>query len=140
MTIKYALLVGTYFNKPAGTLLKCLPDGARVELIGDPDNPYDADAIKVVLEAPHLALRLARLESSEIQEELLGQGWNLEDVLAQSAIMLGHVGASGGKPLMKAGPSAPGPVVGTKDLPEGQRPAFGRLRFFGELVWIELEA
>ena len=136
---RFALLVGQWFNKPSPTLLRCLPDGAGVTLRGDPDNPYDSEAIKVVLESPHLALSPSKLDDPSVAEELLAAGWTLGDLLLQSEFLLGHVAASGRKPLEKAMPSAPGAVVGTKELPEGTRPPFGKLRFLGELVWIELE-
>ena len=134
-----ALLTGSRFVPPALVVLGCLPEGTRVELVPEPENPYDREAIKVVLEHPHLVLSHEALARSA--EALASCGWSPEEVLAQSALPLGHIAASSGKPLEKARSAAPrafGPIVGTEELAKGLRPDHGRLHFSGENIWITL--
>jgi len=137
MTI--ALLTGSRFVPPALVVLGCLPEGTRVELVPEPSNPYDALAIKVVLEHPHLVISDRVLESRA--EDLASCGSSPTDVLMASSIPLGHIAASSGKPLEKARSAAPrafGPIVGTEELASGLRPDHGRLHFSGENIWITL--
>ena len=135
-TPSFALLVGIRFARGASALLACLPQGTRVELRPEPENPYDAEAIRVVLALPSAVLSEGRLAAQA--EALAGAGLSPSSVLAEPEWPLGHVGASEGKPLAIARASAPGPIVGTRELAQEGSPRSGRLFFSGENVWIEL--
>ncbi len=131
---KYALLVGSYFTRPAPILLQCLPGGTRVELRPEPENPYDQFAVLVVL------TDLSQLNKEELEkreEELAGSGWSSFEVLAQSELRLGHVAAVGGKPLEKAKKAAPGEIATNRDVLASEARK-GRLTFVGENIWVEL--
>ena len=135
-TPAFALLVGTRFARGASALLACLPQGTRVELRPEPDNPHDAEAIRVVLALPSAVLSEGRLAAQA--EVLAGAGLSPSSVLAEPEWTLGHIGASEGKPLALARASAPGPTVGTSELAQEGSARSGRLFFAGENVWIEL--
>lgn len=44
-------IVGAHFRPPAKALLACLPAGAGLLLVAEPDNPYDAHAVQVWVNA-----------------------------------------------------------------------------------------
>lgn len=110
------LLVGSHFHPPAKTLIEALPTGAPLELLPEPENPYDESAVLVRLGDnfrdwlldPNLdhAELLQRLEDS-----LPNQGMTLEQVLSTLPLNLGHLGASGGKPLAKSQAEAGMPTL-----------------------------
>jgi hypothetical protein len=102
MTTLTTLLVGTHFYVPGKNILPLLPSGTRVLFQPEPENPYDAEAIKVLLQCEAL-LGHSEDSDAEIREALLGTGWDLHDLLERSPIQLGHVGKTGGKPLERAG-------------------------------------
>ena len=86
-------LVGAHFRPPARALLSCLPAGAALRLLREPDNEYDTNAIKVIVETTSIP------ESQYTQLELLasGFGWSLEQILAQREWPLGYVAAKTGE-------------------------------------------
>ena len=137
--MQYALLVGVHFNKGARTIIKCLPQGAEVQLWPEPDNPYDPLAIEVVL-ANTKQINQDALEGFE--EELGGQGLSVEDVLAmmtQGDIRLGHVGANGGKPMEQAKRAGYDGLIGTEEL-AGRTGLLGTLHFDGDRTMIGIES
>lgn len=100
MTTLTSLLVGMHFNPPAKQLMEALPSGMELHLIPDPDNPYDANALTVRVDVASLPAELDDLA----REKLEGTGFELDELRASDDfLMLGHVAASGGKPLAKAG-------------------------------------
>lgn len=115
------LLVGTHFHPPAKTLLEALPAGCPLELLAEPDNPYDENAVKCQL-GPEWAdwlMEQAPSVRESLEASLPNQGATLEQVLSTLPLMLGHVGASGGKPLAKAGGEAGMPTLsGNRELLE----------------------
>ena len=134
----YALLVGSYFVRPSATLLKCLPQGSGVELRPEPDNPYDAQAIEVVL-INTKQINIDMLES--LEDELGGTGFSVEDVLAMITagdIRLGHVGANSGKPMRQAQQAGVEGLIGTEDL-SGRGIMLGSLLFDGDRTLIGVE-
>lgn len=102
MTTLNTLLVGTHFYVPGKNILPLLPSGTRVIFQPEPENPYDENAIKVLLQCGPL-LGTSDETDAELRNALLGTGWDLHDLLERSPIQLGHVGKTGGKPLEKAG-------------------------------------
>jgi hypothetical protein len=118
------LLVGMHFNPPAKALLASLPAGAILRLEPEPENPYDANAVRVFCRTSALvageALGLALAE----------MGREIGEVLAELEWPLGHLAASGGKPLAKAGITE---LVGTVEF-LASRPAEG-LEWLAKLRW-----
>lgn len=104
------LLVGQHFKPPAKALLAALPQGAKVTIIPEPDNPYDSEALLVVVET-------SEIDESSLDEAMLaGMGQSLSDVMEQESWTLGHVAASGGKPLLKAKAAGADDLIGTKEV------------------------
>lgn len=95
MTELTSLLVGMHFHPPAKLLLASLPAGASLQLQREPDNPYDENAISVWLSPGEIP----ESQHSKLDEELGGFGFDLAEILQGEALMLGHVAATGGKPL-----------------------------------------
>ena len=131
------LLVGMHFQPPAKLVLAALPAGTVVELIPEPENPYDVNAIKVWVDASAIDKQALVLES----ESLAGMGFFPEEILSGESICLGHIAASGGKPIAKAGAAGVQGLVGTVELLQTDNiwPVSGRLSFEGEWPVIEVE-
>lgn len=92
------LLVGSHFNPPAKLLIAGYLAGlTEVQLTPEPDNPYDPGAVKVTVQKASLA---CHDDPEELDGQLAGYGLSLESL--PDDIMLGHLAASGGKPLEKA--------------------------------------
>lgn len=49
MSTHQAPIVGMAFRPPANDVIMLLPVGAKLQLVREPDNPHDADAIRVLL-------------------------------------------------------------------------------------------
>lgn len=90
-------LVGTHFHPPADLLLKHLPAGTPLTLDPDPTNPYDENAVRVLVSPTALVEPI----DPELTDELPNYGTDIDEVLALDSIFLGHIGATGGKPLAK---------------------------------------
>lgn len=99
MTILKTLLVGSHFVPPAKQFLEHLRGGTAVTLVRDSENPYDDHAIRVLV-------RTREVPDSQREElglKLPGTGHDLDEMLvSDEPVMLGHLAASGGKPLLKA--------------------------------------
>lgn len=94
-----SLIVGSHFVPPAKALLAALPAGTALLLRAEPENPYDSDAILVLL-PEGVAEELMALPG--LEDALMEQGATVEQVLSTLPLILGHIAASGGKPLAKA--------------------------------------
>ena len=97
-----AQIVGIHFRPPAKQVLAHLPAGARLWLVPEPDNPYDAKAIKVMVSPK----AIPESEHASLEFEMEGTGFFLVDVLEESRIWLGYVADSDGKACRAA--AAPG--------------------------------
>lgn len=113
-----SLLVGMHFRPPAKQILSGLPPGTQLTLVLQDDNPYDDQAIAVMLEA---------LPGDFPDAVLNGTGFDRVDL--DWPLHLGFVAASGGKPLQKAGLA-----VGNREFRQARSawPAEGTLRFGGD--------
>ena len=144
-----SFLVGSHFVPPAKALLEALPAGARLRLspcdgVHEEINPYDSGAIKVYVEPGEI------IWSAVSEEQLVAMGSSIDELKGKEKIMLGHVAASGGKPLGKAQAVLPGLVgnvevalavesskVETADVWESAKV---RALFQGEFIIIELDS
>lgn len=96
-------LVGAFHRPPAKQVLAALPAGQGLELIPEPENPYDEKALKVCLWMNQVPEEL----HAGLYEALQGTGSDLAELLeAEEPLQLGYVAASGGKPLAKSGLAA----------------------------------
>ena len=94
-----SLLVGSHFRPPAKQVLEHLPAGAELTLEPEPSNPYDENAIKVLVD-PRL---IPESEHPVLAEKLPLTGNDLQDLLAGGLVFLGYVAKSNGKPLQGTG-------------------------------------
>lgn len=117
------LLVGSHFVPPAKLLIEALPAGAKLLLRAEPENPYDEHAIKVWVESGEVP----ESQHPNLSTFLPGAGVTIEELLATPEWCLGHVAASGGKPLAKVGLSQ-----GTLEIGEimANGPYVARLMFW----------
>lgn len=105
-----SLLVGSHFVPPAKVLLAHLPAGVKLLLEPDPSNPYDENAIVVLIDP----MEIPQSQYSALDNPHSGlpcQGATLEQLMSTGPVRLGHVASSGGKPLFKAKSTAPAGVV-----------------------------
>jgi hypothetical protein len=80
-------LVGMFFHPPANLVLKGLLGGTHLTLLAEPENPYDANAIRV-----ECCPRDMEPEYAEnARDELEGFGYTLEELLEIPSIHLGYV-------------------------------------------------
>ena len=83
-------IVGTHFHPPAKLLLTKLPIGTPLILSPTPDNPYDSNAIEILLASSN---KIAWTESEK--DDLLGYGISPEDLEEPDHLwMLGFIPAS----------------------------------------------
>lgn len=99
-----SLLVGAHFRPPAKALLTALPAGTPLELDPEPDNPYDGDAIAVLVTIEALEKAIpGGVDSPALSEALASQGYDPGDILGQPRWQLGYIAASGNKALRGRG-------------------------------------
>jgi hypothetical protein len=90
-------IVGSHFVPPAKALLEHAPAQARLVVRPERDNPYDGNASTV-----HLAWReIPQSQWDELRIKLAGYGFDLDDCSPEMEFVLGHIAASGGKPIGK---------------------------------------
>ena len=99
MTKFTSLLVGAHFRPPAKSLLTFLASGQILRLEPEPENPYDENAIKVILDTQDLDF--TKLNYDSANEALASQGFTLDDILAEPSWHLGYVARDGNKDLVK---------------------------------------
>jgi HIRAN domain len=99
ITTLTGLLVGMHFRPPAKLILETLKSGTELQLVHEPDNEYDSNAIRVYV-------RLGEVPESQhgrLEAELPGFGWDIETFRSRAesgeALMLGYVAASKNKAL-----------------------------------------
>lgn len=85
-------LVGMHFRPPARQVLARLRVGTLLELIREPENPYDPAAVQVWV-APS-ALPEELWQDPGWEEELAQAGSGVEDLWAQERLQLGYLGQS----------------------------------------------
>jgi hypothetical protein len=94
-----SLLVGAFFRPPAKAIMEHAPANAKLELVPEPENPYDALAIRVLFnltqvpESQHEALRLKLPGTGHDWDELVGSG---------ESLFVGYVCTEHNKDLFKA--------------------------------------
>lgn len=142
MSILIIPLVGSHYNPPAKALLEHLPNGAKLRLRRDTENPYDEFAIEVFVEGS----AIPESQHREVEVKVAGFGHSLEEIIAPGASWkLGHLGASGGKPLAKM-QQVRSDLVGNRELlnaaPAGVDGLTAKLVFDGaglQLVEVEVQ-
>ena len=89
-------IVGAYFRPPAKQVLASLPSGCQLVLVAEPDNPYDAAAIKVLVGLD----QVPEGQYEELERALDGTGTSLGELLERDEpLHLGYVISAGNKKL-----------------------------------------
>lgn len=96
-------IVGAHFRPPAKALLACLPAGHPLALRPEPTNEWDENAVQVLLLSASLQPLLAEpFFRDELERQLSGQGFDLEQVLAEPEWHLGYLPkAAKGNPALQ---------------------------------------
>lgn len=92
-------LVGMAFRPPASQVLAALPLGTAVDLLPEPDNQYDSNAVRVVVD-------MAAFPENKVlilETMLTGTGYTAFELMREGPFMLGYLAATGGKPA-RGGP------------------------------------
>ena len=132
------LLVGSFAQKspPALLLLEALPQGTLFRLQPEPDNPYDASALRVMVMRSELDETTLGSEDFAIKAASHG----LAVVEIPEEFCIGHCASSTGKPLRKVQEHFP-EVIGTLELAAaGLASGIGAIEFGGEgKIWLDVE-
>jgi HIRAN domain len=75
-------LVGMHFHPPAKQVLECLAFGTAVKLAPQPDNPYDSNAIRVLVRSDAIPVG----QRAALADALAGTGFDLESVLRDGVV------------------------------------------------------
>ncbi len=99
-------IVGSNFYPPAAAILNNLPIGILLELIPEPENQYDENAIAVwingelIPENNLLALNIEALKSGCTSDDIKAQFWHLGYLPRQTAAFLAPFSQSTGRFLI----------------------------------------
>lgn len=107
MTTLQVPLVAMHFRPPAKQVLSRLPAGARLRLVPEPENPYDAKAIQVHV----FTADIPESQHSSLESMMEGTGTMLSEVLENEFLQLGYVADSEGKFCKKEGLPGNGQVL-----------------------------
>lgn len=80
-------IVGDHFRPPAKAILKVIPFGTPLQLLAEPSNQYDANAVKVMIQSkdiPHTLKENFELEAAKY-------GFDFPDLMQQSEWQLGYI-------------------------------------------------
>ena len=80
-----ARIVGAYHRPPALLILQHLPTGQLLSLEAEPDNPYDRNALKVMLASSDLP------QDTDFSDRLSSYGHDLETLQTAGPIHLGYI-------------------------------------------------
>ena len=94
-------IVGQYFRPPAGAILQVLPAGATLILRPEPSNPFDPNAVQVLVKTTEIPQ-----EHTDILDAIAqGQGYSAEDIFAAEEWHLGYIPRNMAKDLVKTLPT-----------------------------------
>ena len=103
-----APIVGAHFHPPAKLILQILPLNQSLILDPEPDNPYDPDAIKVMVKPT--SIKIPEAQAEKIADELISYGSNWEDVMEKDLLHIGYIPKSGAKTARVDGQASPGNI------------------------------
>lgn len=109
MTTNTLPIVGAFYRPPAKALIDALPIGTRLQLIAEPDNAFDPNAIAVWLEVKDIPESV----HSTLEESLPAFGHSLDTLKAQDAWHLGYLRKEKAKELKDNGFPSAVPVEGS---------------------------
>lgn len=80
-------IVGAHFRPPAKALLACLPNGQQLGLRPEPSNPYDENAVQVLLRSADIPDECWE----ELELQLAGAGFDKETIMSEPLWHLGYM-------------------------------------------------
>jgi hypothetical protein len=81
-------IVGAHFHRPAKAILAVLPIGTLLDVIPEPDNEYDPNAIAIWVKSD----QIPREAAGELDNLSKGYGFNAEEILQPGDMwMLGYI-------------------------------------------------
>jgi len=81
-------IVGAHFHRPAKAILAILPTGTPLDLIPEPENEYDPNAIAIWLKSEHIPQNAAQ----ELHSLSQPYGYSAEEILSPGENwMLGYI-------------------------------------------------
>lgn len=80
-------IVGAHFRPPAKSILQVLANGTRLVLRHEPSNPYDTEAVQVLV----LSGDIPKEAHETLNTLASGYGFTIEDILAEPEIHLGYI-------------------------------------------------
>lgn len=83
-------IVGSHFHPPAKALLESLGTGTALQLVPEPDNPFDPNALRVSVTSETLSA-LPDATRTALDSALPLFGFTLAEVLARSEWQLGYI-------------------------------------------------
>lgn len=89
MTTHQLPLVGAHFRQGGKTILEHLPAGCRLTLAREADNPYDGNALRVMLDCHEIPVS----QWDELELKLQAYGLTMEALLAEP-YHLGYIAAN----------------------------------------------
>jgi hypothetical protein len=102
MSTKTCPIVGSYYRPPANALIKHMPHRTKLVLRPEPENPYDPNAIMVLV-------RGSEVETDyDLDQALIGYGTNIAEVQAGGEYHLGYIPRG-----LAATMALPGEIEGT---------------------------
>lgn len=75
MTTHTLPIVGAHFRPPAKQLLAAIAGGTDLALIPEPENPYDPNAVRVVLCGESITV-----DDETLMDQLAGTGYDIDDI------------------------------------------------------------
>lgn len=87
MTTHILPIVGAHFRPPAKALLGVLPMGTKLTLFPEPTNPYDANAVQILLDGQDIG---DTISDATIADAIIGTGWSPEEV-REGVLHLGYI-------------------------------------------------
>lgn len=102
-------IVGAHFRPPAKDLLQVMATGTPLTLIREPENPYDANAIKVMVATTAIPAAWAE----DLAPLLTARGLDWDDIQAEPEWHLGYIPRGEAEVLAAAFDAHSAPVPAT---------------------------
>ncbi len=94
MPVHLVPLVGAHFRPPAKALLSVLPARCPLRIVPEPDNPHDANALRVEVASADIPQSDAAREQLVSNALLLPYGFTIEELMSELSWHLGYVKAT----------------------------------------------
>src|ERR1700678_2710237 len=83
-------IVGAHFRPPAKSILSALPNSCPLRLRPEPDNPYDSNALQVLVSG-QVIRDLPEAIKSDLHADAVGYGYDIDTICAAEEWHLGYI-------------------------------------------------